>query len=121
MLKLSIGFHNTITKYPTAFRNLIDSLVDVEVYIITDNPKKGQIVRALQDQQFAVPEDRILIADREAHGAKCVAKVVTENNIDFHIDGNPEYVDNTKCINLWIWPNNNYPAVTLHFKNLDGK
>jgi hypothetical protein len=119
-LRISFGLHGTISKFPNSFSKLIDSLQGhCIVYIITDVNKKGMIVNLLHDAGFSVPEENILVANRKEFGSKCVSKIVSEMHIDMHFDSNPEYVDNNKCINFFIWPNTNVPMMAPQFEKLD--
>lgn len=106
-MKVSFDIGGVLSKYPHVFKPLMEALQKggIDVFVLTDMHDHEQSVRFVQGNGFNVAEDHILNADYSEHGEDCKASVIEKHGIELHIDDFPGYCANTKCVNLFVWPN----------------
>jgi hypothetical protein len=85
-MRIAIDIGGVISKYPDQFRELIHSLSDHEIFIITDMHDKSEVVKILQDNEIFVSEENVYCADYATYGEFCKAELLRELKIDIFVD-----------------------------------
>ena len=106
MIKIAFDIGGVLSKYPKEFKQIIKCLhmgnLDnlrfsteelVEIHIISDIKPKEKATKFVHDNGFAIPYNRIHVADYEKYGENCKAVLCEELGIDIMIDDHMGYLN----------------------------
>lgn len=86
-MKLAVDIGGVISKYPNEFKALLQSLHDVEIFVITDMHDLREIHGMLDSNGFEfIKKENVYSADYATHGDMCKAILLRDLQIDIMVD-----------------------------------
>lgn len=120
-VKIAFDIGGVLSKYPDEFRLIMDALrhndncEPHDIYIITDQHPKEQVIKILTDNKFIgyyddlIKPENVYCSNYSKYGEMCKAVLLHDLKIDIFVDDFPGYLNwdyrwGKPPLRLFVWP-----------------